>query len=90
MNVSSHLLIAFSVIEAVLLVAVLAVALIQVRRRLQTIGTGLGVLAELVGSVEGDLRLIAPTVPQVNAPLRDIVGALPQIAAMAETLADGH
>lgn len=90
MNVSSNLLIAFSVIEAVLLVAVLAVALIAVRRRLQTINAGLTVLAELVGSVEGDLRLIAPTVPQVNAPLRDIVRALPSIASMAETLADGH
>lgn len=85
---SSTLLVLLSVVEAVLLVAVLALALIKIRIGLLKVAGHLTVLAELVDAVEADLRLINPTVPQVNAPLRDIVAALPSIASMAETVAD--
>ena len=84
---STSLLILLSVVEALALVAVLAVALVRIRIRLLDVAALLTTLAELVGSVERDLRLIAPTVPKVNAPLRDIVAALPSIAGMAETVA---
>ena len=81
---------AVSVLEAVLLILVLALALIKIRVRLTAIARSLAALAEGVGAVEQDLRLIAVAVPQVNAPLHDIVGALPAIAQMAETLADAE
>ncbi len=84
---STPLLIIFSLLEAVLLVVVLAAALLKVAQRLRTIVTGLEALASGVGDIQGDLRLITPTVPQINAPLKDIVGALPALAEMAETLA---
>jgi hypothetical protein len=75
-------------LEAVLLVGVLALALIQIRIRLRTVADRLAAFAVGVGAVEEHLRLIAPTVPQVNAPLQDIVGALPAIAEMAEIVAE--
>jgi uncharacterized membrane protein len=85
---STDALTALSVLEAVILVFVLAVALIQVRIRLRAIADLLATLLQGVLVVEEHLRLIAPTVPQVNAPLKDIVGALPAIAEMAETVAE--
>jgi hypothetical protein len=85
--VSNSALTAISVGEAVLLVLVLALALTEIRRRLEAIASGLNQLADGVTAVEQDLSLIGPTVPKVNAPLTDIVGALPSIAEMAEKVA---
>ncbi len=86
--ISDTLLTLLSVLEAVALVVVLAIALINVRIRLRKIAALLASLARGVGDVQGHLRLVTPTVPQINAPLRDIVGALPVMCEMAETIAD--
>ncbi len=84
---STNLLIILSVAEAVVLVAVLAVALVQVRRRLTTIANALGTLGSDLGGIEGQLRMIGPAAAAINSPLRAIVGALPGIAEKAETVA---
>jgi hypothetical protein len=87
---STDAYIALSVLEAVLLVAVLAVALIQVRRRLENIAGGLETLGGALASIERDhLSLIGPAVAKINDPLSAIVGALPGIAEKAETVANG-
>lgn len=85
---SNALLTLLSILEAVALIVVLAIALINVRIRLRKIAALLATLAQGVGNVQGHLRLVTPTVPQINAPLRDIVGALPAMCEMAETIAD--
>lgn len=84
---STELLILLSVAEAVVLVLVLAVALIQLRRRLTTIANALGTLGSALGGIEGQLQMIRPATAAINAPLRAIVGALPGIATKAETVA---
>ncbi|MDQ6607514.1 MAG: hypothetical protein M3Z06_13325 [Actinomycetota bacterium] len=85
---STTSLILLSILEAVVLVAVLGLALLLIRARLQTIAHQLAALAEGVNTVSTHLGLIAPTAPKINAPLHEIVGALPTIAEMAETLAE--
>jgi hypothetical protein len=85
---STALFILLSVVEAVLLVLVLAVALIQVRRRLTTIAEGLGTLGSALATVESQhLRPLAPAVQAINEQLEVIVGALPGIADKAATVA---
>ena len=81
---SSSALEALSVVEAVLLVAVLAAALLRLRVHLQAISNGLKVVAEGVLAVERDLSAIGPLARSANAPLGTIVSALPSIAAGAE------
>lgn len=81
---SSSLLEALSVVEAVLLVAVLAAALLRLRVHLTAISKGLKVLTEGVLAVERDLSQIGPLARSANKPLGTIVSALPSIAAGAE------
>lgn len=81
--------IALSVGEAVLLVLVLAIALIQVRRRLDGIAAGLTTLGSALGNIETNIHLIGIAVPLINTPLSAIVGALPHIASKAERVARG-
>jgi hypothetical protein len=81
---SSSALEALSVVEAVLLVAVLALALLRIRVHLRGISQGLKVLAEGVLAVERDLSKIGPLARSANEPLRTIVAALPGIAQGAE------
>lgn len=76
-----------TIIEAGLLVLVLAVALARVRSRLTAIADALRVLAEGVLAIERDLRQIRPAAAGINEPLRTIVGALPTIAGLAEVVA---
>jgi hypothetical protein len=85
---STTTLTVLSLVEAVLLVLVLAVALIQIRVRLTRIAGRLAALAQTVSTISVHLGLIAPTAPKINAPLKDIVAALPRIAEMAETLTE--
>ena len=84
---STELLIALSVVEAVLLVVVLAVALIVVERRLRRISGALTTLGSALGGVEEQLSGLGPAVLKINAPLEAITGALPGIAGKAAIVA---
>jgi small neutral amino acid transporter SnatA (MarC family) len=75
---------AFSVLEAVLLVAVLGLALLRLRMRLLGIAGGLKLLAEGVTAVEHDLSGIGPAAEAVNEPLRALIEAAPTMTQLAE------
>ena len=78
-----------SVILAVVVVAVLAGALILVRRDLEAISTGLDELAGALEGVESEhLRPLEPAVKAINAQFEVIVGAMPGIAAKAAVVAE--
>jgi hypothetical protein len=65
---STSLLIVLSVAEAVVLVVVLALALIEIRRRLNSIAKGLGDLGDALTTVEAEhLRPLRPAVEAINA-----------------------
>jgi hypothetical protein len=73
-----------TVVEAVLLVAVLAFALSRVRTRLANIETGLGALGGALSTVQSQhLRPLGTWVANINAPLVTIMSVLPGIAAKA-------
>lgn len=81
---STELMTALSVAEAVALVIILAIALTRVRQRLTTISDGLKELADMLVEVEQQhLRPLPKLVADVNAPLQTITGVLPGIAAKA-------
>ena len=77
-GLSSTLLILLSIVEAALLVIVLAVALTRIRQRLVRIGEGLGTLGSALAGVE---------VVAINAQFEIILSALPGIAAKAAIVA---
>ncbi len=80
---------ALSVALAVVVIAVLAVALIEVRRGLRRIATGLGTLAGALEGVECEhLRPLEPAVKAINAQFDTILSALPGIAAKAAVVAE--
>jgi len=86
---TTHLLVLLSVLLAVVVVAVLAVALIEVRRRLRSISTGLATLGSALDTVESEhLRPLEPAVKAINAQFDIILGALPGIAAKAAVVAE--
>ena len=86
---TSHLLIALSVVLAVVVVAVLAAALIRVRAGLARISEGLATLAYALEMVESEhLRPLEPAVKAINAQFDTILGALPGIARKAAIVAD--
>jgi hypothetical protein len=86
---STDTLIVLSVLLAVVVVAVLAVALIEVRRRLHAISGNLATLAGALETVESEhLRTLEPSVRAINAQFDTIVGALPGIAAKAAVVAE--
>lgn len=86
---STPLLIVLSVLEAVLLVVVLALALIEVRRRLARISDGLDTLGQALTTVESQhLRTLAPAVEAINRGLAAIGGRLPGVARKAAIVAD--
>ena len=75
-------MVALSVLLAVVVVAVLAVALIEVRRGLRNISEGLSTLAGALETVESEhLRPLEPAVKAINAQFDTILSALPGIAA---------
>lgn len=84
---STELLIVLSVVEIVLLVAVLALFLLAVAARARSIAEHLAVLSSDLQVVDRHVGAIRPTAEQINMPLDDIVEALPLIAAKAEDLA---
>ena len=82
-------LVVLSVLLAIVVVGVLAVALVEVRRRLASIGGNLATLAGALETVESEhLRTLEPSVRAINAQFDTILSALPGIAAKAKVVAE--
>ena len=86
---TTHLLVLLSVLLAVVVVAVLAGALILVRRGLQSVSQNLDTLAGALEGVEAEhLRPLEPAVKAINAQFDIILSALPGIASKAAIVAE--
>ena len=78
-----------SVILALVVIAVLAVALIRVRQGLEAISAGLATLHSALEGVEAKhLRPLGPAVEAINAQFDIILGALPGIGRKAAIVAE--
>ena len=78
-----------TVLLAVVVVAVLAVALIMIQRGLASIAEGLATLASALEGVEAEhLRPLEPAVKAINAQFDIILGALPGIGRKAAMVAE--
>jgi len=78
-----------SILLAVVVVAVLAAALIEVRRGLRNISQGLATLGDALETVESEhLRPLEPAVKAINAQFDIILSALPGIGAKAAVVAE--
>jgi hypothetical protein len=87
--VSTTALIVLSVVLAVVVIAVLALALIEVRRGLGRISDGLAALNTALQGVESEhLRPLGPAVRAINEQFDIILGALPGIARKASIVAE--
>jgi hypothetical protein len=86
---TNDVLVLLSVILAVVVVAVLALALIEVRRGLIRISEGLAALGGALEGVEAEhLRPLEPAVKAINAQFDIILGAMPGIARKATIVAE--
>jgi hypothetical protein len=86
---TNDVLVLLSVILAVIVVAVLALALIEVRRGLTRISEGLAALGSALEGVEAEhLRPLEPAVKAINAQFDVILSALPGIAGKAAIVAE--
>ena len=86
---TNDVLVLLSVILAVVVVAVLALALIEVRRGLTRISEGLAALGAALEGVEAEhLRALEPAVKAINAQFEIILSALPGIARKAAIVAE--
>ena len=86
---SNDVLVLLSVILAIVVVAVLALALIEVRRALTRISEGLAALGGALEGVEAEhLRPLEPAVKAINAQFEIILSALPGIARKAAIVAE--
>jgi hypothetical protein len=86
---STDAYILLSVVLAVVVIAVLAMALIRVRQGLSAISEGLATLASALSSVESEhLRPLEPAVKAINAQFETILAALPGIARKAAVVAE--
>jgi len=86
---STSTLIVLSVILALVVIGVLAIALMEVRRRLHSISGTLATLAGALETVEAEhLRTLEPSVRAINAQFDTIVGAFPGIARKAAIVAE--
>jgi hypothetical protein len=82
-------LILLSVILGAVVIIVVALALFEVRRRLERISTGLATLAGALEGVEQQhLRPLEGAVTAINAQFDVILGALPGIAKKAAVVAE--
>ena len=82
-------LVLLSVLLAVVAVAVVAYALIRIRRSLESASEDLATLAGALEMVESDhLRPLEPAVKAINTQFDVIVGAFPGIAAKAAVVAE--
>ena len=88
-RMSTDAYIVLSVLLAVVVVAVLAVALIRVRAGLTAISQGLATLADALSGVEAEhLRPLEPAVKAINAQFEIILSALPGIGRKAAMVAE--
>jgi hypothetical protein len=86
---TDDVLILLSVILALVVVAVLAAALIEVRRSLTRASQGLAALASALQGVESEhLRPLEGAVTAINAQFDVILGAMPGIASKAAVVAE--
>ena len=82
-------LIILSVILAIVVIAVLAAALIKIRRDLEATSQDLATLAGALTMVEAEhLKPLEPAVQAINAQFDTILGAFPGIAAKAKIVAE--
>lgn len=80
---------ALSILLAVVVIAVLAAALIEVRTRLRNIWQGLNALADALETVEHEhLAPLEPAVEAINAQFDALLSALPGIGAKAALVAE--
>jgi len=80
---------ALSILLAVVVIAVLAAALLEVRRSLHASATGLATLADALEGVEAEhLRPLEQHVTAINAQFDTILSALPGIGAKAAIVAE--
>ena len=78
-----------TVLLAVVVIAVLAVALIMIQRGLAAISEGLATLGSALEGVEAEhLRPLEPAVKAINAQFDTILGALPGIGRKAAIVAE--
>jgi hypothetical protein len=78
-----------SLLLAVVVIGVLAGALIEVRRGLRNIATGLATLGDALETVENEhLKPLEPAVKAINAQFDIILSALPGIGAKAAIVAE--
>ena len=86
---SSDTLLVLSIILAIVVIAVLAVALILIQRGLAAISEGLATLGSALEGVESQhLRPLEGAVRAINAQFEVILGALPGIAKKAAVVAE--
>ena len=86
---STNLLILLSVVEAIVLIVVLALALIEIRRRLVVISDGLSTLASALVTVETQhLRPLGGALTAINERAGTLLGLLPVIAQKAEVVVE--
>ena len=82
-------LVVLSVLLAIVVVTGLALALIEVRRRLHSVAGNLATLAGALETVESEhLRTLEPSVKAINAQFDTILSALPGIASKAKVVAE--
>ena len=78
-----------AVLLGAVVIAVLALALIEIRRRLLVIAEGLATLGTALEGVEAEhLRPLEGAVKAINAQFDIILGALPEIARKAAIVAE--
>ncbi len=80
-------LVILTVVEIVLVVAVLAIYIIAVTKRLDNVSRYLGKIAFGVRAVESQTSPIGPSVVRINETLKEIDAALGPLAEKAERLA---
>jgi hypothetical protein len=86
---ANDVLVLLSVLLAIVVVAVLALALIEVRRGLTRISEGLAALGAALEGVEAEhLRPLEPAVKAINTQFEIILSALPGIARKAAVVAE--
>jgi uncharacterized membrane protein len=86
---SETTLIILSVVLALVVIAVLAGALIKIRRDLEETSADLATLAAALTTVEKEhLQPLEPAVKAINAQFDTILGALPGIAGKARIVAE--
>jgi hypothetical protein len=86
---STSTLVVLSVLLALVVIAVLALALIVVRQRLHATSENLATLAGALETVESEhLRTLEPSVRAINAQFDVILGALPGIGRKAALVAE--